>query len=48
MWQALAEEIQAAGGIITAQDLLQAQPTVKPAITAQVSWVTHICTDEQG
>lgn len=45
-WQALAEEIQAAGGIITAQDLTSAQPTVKPAISSQVgcnlSSITHL------
>ena len=34
--QELAREIQAAGGIITAEDLQSAQPAVKPAITAQV------------
>lgn len=34
--QALAEDIQAAGGILTAQDLQDAQPTVKQPLTAQV------------
>lgn len=34
--QTLAGEIQAAGGIVTAQDLLLAQPVVKQPITAQV------------
>lgn len=34
--QTLAGEIQAAGGIVTAQDLLSAQPVVKQPITAQV------------
>ena len=36
--QALAEDIQAAGGIVTAQDLQDAQPTVKQPLTAKVSW----------
>ena len=34
--QDLAAEIQAAGGIVTAEDLVGAQPTVKQPITAQV------------
>ena len=34
--QTLAGEIQAAGGIVTAQDLLSAQPVVTQPITAQV------------
>jgi gamma-glutamyltranspeptidase len=34
--QTLAGEIRAAGGIVTAQDLLSAQPVVKQPITAQV------------
>ena len=34
--QDLAAEIRAAGGIMTAQDLLEAQPSVKQPITAQV------------
>ncbi len=34
--QTLAGEIQAAGGIVTAQDLLSAQPIVKQPISAQV------------
>lgn len=34
--QTLADEIQVAGGIVTAQDLLSAQPVVKQPITAQV------------
>lgn len=34
--QGLAAEIQAAGGIVTAQDLEQAQPSIKQPITTKV------------
>ncbi len=39
--QVLAAEIVAAGGIMTAQDLVDAQPTVKQPITAQVTTPLH-------
>lgn len=42
--QALAGEIQAANGIVTAQDLLSAQPVVKQPITAQVHSVKPMLT----
>ena len=35
--QALARDMQAAGGIVSAQDLRDAQPTVKQPLTAKVS-----------
>ena len=36
--QLLAAEIQAAGGIVTAQDLAQAQPSIKQPVTSKVSY----------
>lgn len=41
--QGLVEDIQQAGGIITVQDLQDAQPTVKAAITSQV-WGLDVIT----
>ena len=36
--QVLAAEIQAAGGIVTAQDLVQAQPSIKQPIITKVCY----------
>ena len=40
---ALAAEIKAAGGIVTADDLRNASPTMKEPLTIQVSNACHIC-----
>lgn len=40
--QELAEEIQGAGGIITASDLLDAQPIIRQPLRSQASYHPHL------